>query len=401
MYYKRTISKVIQNASETFPAVLIAGPRQVGKTTVFEHNLDGRTSVSLDDMGIRNLARTDPALFFKTFTPPLLIDEVQYAPELFPHIKMIADKEKRDGLFWLTGSQMFNLMKNMTESLAGRVAVLTLQGLAQAEKTGRADSEPFLPSSELKKDIPQTSLSDVYTLIHKGSYPKLIASEKTDWNIFYGSYVYSYVERDVRRIANIGQEAAFLKFLKVAAARTGQLLNCADMARDLEVSVNTVKSWLSVLETSGLIYLLRPYSNNMTSRAVKTPKLYFFDTGLACWLTGWETPEVLQNGAMNGAMLETYLVTEIIKSYWHNGKRANVWFYRDRDKREIDLLIEKNGILHPVEIKRTAAPKLKDVKSFDTLERSGTKIGPGALVCLTDTPLPLSKNAVAMPVTYI
>jgi predicted AAA+ superfamily ATPase len=401
MYYKRTISKVIQNASETFPAVLIAGPRQVGKTTVFEHSLDGRTSVSLDDMGIRNLARTDPALFFKMFTPPLLIDEVQYAPELFPHIKMIADREKRDGLFWLTGSQMFNLMKNMTESLAGRVAVLTLQGLSQAEKTGGADSEPFLPSSELKKDIPQMSLSDIYTLIHKGSYPKLIASEKTDWNIFYSSYVYSYVERDVRQIANVGQEAAFLKFLKVAAARTGQLLNCADMARDVEVSVNTTKSWLSVLETSGLIYLLRPYSSNMTSRAVKTPKLYFFDTGLACWLTGWETPEVLQNGAMNGAMLETYVVTEIIKSYWHNGKRANVWFYRDRDKREIDLLIERNGTLHPAEIKRTAAPKLKDVRSFDTLERTGAKIGPGALVCLADTPLPLSKNVTAMPVAYI
>jgi predicted AAA+ superfamily ATPase len=401
MYYRRTISKVLQHASETFPAVLIAGPRQVGKTTVFEHNLDGRTSVSLDDMGVRNLARTDPALFFKTFTPPLLIDEVQYAPELFPHIKMIADREKRDGLFWLTGSQMFSLMKNMTESLAGRVAVLTLQGLTQAEKTGRADSEPFLPSFELKKDIPAASLLNVYTLIHKGSYPKLIASEKTDWNIFYGSYVSSYVERDVRQIANIGQEAAFFKFLKVAAARTGQLLNYADMARDVEVSVNTIKSWLSVLETSGLVYLLRPYSNNMTSRAIKTPKLYFFDTGLACWLTGWETPELLQHGAMNGAMLETYVVSEIIKSYWHNGKQANVWFYRDIDKKEIDLLIEKNGILHPVEIKRTAAPKLKDVKSFNMLKSTGADIGIGALICLTDTPLPLSKNVAAMPVTYI
>jgi predicted AAA+ superfamily ATPase len=381
--------------------VLITGPRQVGKTTVFEHNLDGRTSVSLDDISIRNLARTDPALFFKTYTPPLLIDEVQYAPELFPHIKMIADKEKRDGLFWLTGSQMFNLMKNVTESLAGRAAVLSLQGLTQAEKADRADSEPFLPSFELQKVVPLMSLADIYAAIHRGSYPKLIASEKTDWNIFYSSYVNSYVERDVRQIANIGHEAAFLKFLKVAAARTGQLLNYADMARDVEVSVNTIKSWLSVLETSGLIYLLRPYSNNMTSRAVKTPKLYFFDTGLACWLTGWETPEVLRNGAMNGAMLETYVVSEIIKSFWHNGKRANIWFYRDRDKKEIDLLIEKNGILHPVEIKRTAAPKLKDVKSFDMLKSTGAEIGLGALICLIDTPLPLSKNIVAIPITYI
>ncbi len=398
MYYKRTISPVIQNASETFPVVLITGPRQVGKTTVFEHNLDGRTSVSLDNPLIRDLARTDPALFFKTYTPPLLIDEVQYAPELFPFIKIIADQEKRNGLFWLTGSQIFSLMKNVTESLAGRAAILSLQGLSQTEITGRADTAPFLPSFELRKDVPAATLSDIYTRIWKGSFPRLIADEKVNWNLFYSSYVGSYLERDVRQIVNIGQEHAFLKFLRVAAGRTGQLLNYTDMARDVDVSVNTIKSWISVLETSGLVYLLRPYSTNMISKAVKTPKLYFFDTGLACWLTGWDTPEVLQNGAMNGAMLETYVISEIIKSYWHNGKRANIWFYRDKDKKEIDLVIEKSGTIHPVEIKRTAAPTLRDAKSFNILKGN---IGTGAVICLIDTPLPLSENIAAIPLAYV
>jgi predicted AAA+ superfamily ATPase len=398
MYYKRTISPIIQNASETFPVVLITGPRQVGKTTVFEHNLDGRTSVSLDNPAIRDLARTDPALFFKTYTPPLLIDEVQYAPELFPFIKMIVDQEKQNGLFWLTGSQMFSLMKNVTESLAGRVAILNLQGLSQAEITERADTTPFLPSFELRKDIPAATLSDVYTRIWKGSFPRLIADEKMNWDLFYSSYVSSYIERDVRQIVNIELEHAFLKFLRVAAARTGQLLNYTDMARDVEVSVNTVKSWISVLETSGLVYLLRPYSTNLTSKAVKTPKLHFFDTGLACWLTGWDTPEVLQNGAMNGAMLETYVISEIIKSYWHNGTRANIWFYRDKDKKEIDLVIEKSGTIHPVEIKRTAAPTLRDAKSFDILKGN---VGTGTVICLIDAPLPLSENIVAIPLAYV
>ncbi len=296
---------------------------------------------------------------------------------------------------------MFNLMKNVTESLAGRAAILNLQGFSQAEKLDKADTAPFLPSFELKTHAAAMSLVTVYAGIWKGSYPKLIASEKMDWDMFYNSYISTYIERDVRQIINIEQEYTFLKFLKAAAARTGQLLNYADIARDVDVSINTIKAWLSVLETSGLVYLLHPYSNNMTSRVVKTPKLYFFDTGLACWLTGWDTPEVLQNGAMNGAILETYVISEIIKSYWHNGKRANIWFYRDKDKKEIDLLIEKNGAIYPVEIKRTAAPSLKDVKNFETLKSLGINVGTGALICFVDAPLPLSENSVAVPLSYL
>ena len=401
MYYERTLFPIIENATDTFPAVLVTGPRQVGKTTIFEHNLDGRNYVSLDLPSARELAQRDPALFFKTYTPPLMIDEVQYAPELFPYIKIIIDTEKKNGLFWLTGSQIFHLMKNVTESLAGRVAILNLQGFSQAEKLGKPDITPFLPSFEIRKDVPIFSLSDVYEMIWKGSYPRLIINKNASWKLFYDSYISTYLERDVRAILNITQEHSFLQFLRAAAARTGQLLNCSDMARDVDVSVNTIKAWLSVLETSGLIFFLYPYSNNLTSRVAKTPKLYFFDTGLACWLTGWDNANVLENGAMSGAMLETYVISEIIKSYWHNGERANIYFYRDKDKKEIDLIIERRGVLHPIEIKRTASPNLKDVKNFEILKRTGRKTGIGGLICLIDTPLPLKEDVMAIPVSYL
>ena len=401
MFYKRTLSPVIKNASDTFPAVLVTGPRQVGKTTIFEHNLDDRNYVSLDLPTARELARRDPALFFKTYTPPLLIDEVQYAPELFPYIKILIDSKKKNGLFWLTGSQMFHLMKDVSESLAGRVAVLNLQGLSQAEKLGKPDLAPFLPSFEIRKDTSKLSLQDVYQLVWQGSYPRLISNENISWKLFYDSYISTYIERDVRAVLNITWEHSFLQFLKVVAARTGQLLNYTDMARDVDVSVNTVKAWVSALETSGLIFLLYPYSNNLTSRASKTPKLYFFDTGLACWLTGWDTPIVLKNGAMNGSMLETYVISEIIKSYWHNGERANVYFYRSKDKKEIDLIIEHRGVLYPVEIKRTASPSLKDIKNFEMLRNTGRKIGIGGLICLIDTILPLKDDIAAIPISYL
>ncbi|MDR3125244.1 MAG: ATP-binding protein [Endomicrobium sp.] len=404
MYYKRTLSKIIKNASTTFPAVLINGPRQVGKTTLFEYLInDKRTYVSLDDPRVRSIAKSDPALFFKTYAPPILIDEIQYVPELFPYIKMIIDKEKKNDLFWLTGSQMFYLMKNITESLAGRVAVLNLQGLSQREKNKKPDCLPFLPSFELnnKKNTPALNLEEIYAIIWKGSYPRLLTETKMKWELFYDSYINTYIEKDVKALVNIIQEHNFLNFLKIVAARTGQLLNYNSIASDIGISVNTVKSWVSILETSGLIFLLYPYSTNVTTRVVKTPKLYFFDTGLVCYLTGWDTVKVLQNGAMNGAMLETYVISEIIKSYWHNGKRARVYFYRDKNQKEIDLIIEQNNMLYPIEIKRTANPTANDVKNFNILKSFKKNIGAGAIVCLVDSPLPITKNTLAIPLTYL
>jgi predicted AAA+ superfamily ATPase len=400
-YIERTLSKVIKNATDTFPAVLVTGPRQVGKTTVLERLKEPeRTYVSLDDPQVRALAKEDPHLFLQTWKTPLFIDEIQYAPEIFPHIKMKVDKEKQKGMFWITGSQQFQLMKNVSESLAGRVAILELQGFSQAERQQR-QVQPFLPGNPLPGDWQPADVHQVYETILTGSFPGLWTIPEMQRHIFYASYLKTYLERDIRGLVNVSDEHSFLRFLRVAAARTAQLLNYSDMARDVDLSVNTVKSWVSILETSGLIYLLQPWHNSVSQRAIKTPKLYFVDTGLCSFLSGWETVATLSNGAMSGAILETHVVSEILKSYWHNGQRPAVFFYRDRDRREIDLLIEHDGLLHPVEIKRTASPKTADVKNFDILRRSGLPVGKGAIVCLYDKPFPLNSDTDIIPVSSL
>ncbi|MDR2563174.1 MAG: ATP-binding protein [Prevotellaceae bacterium] len=401
MYIERTLSKVIREATESFPVVLITGPRQTGKTTIFEQNIEpSRTYVTLDDPQIRTLAVNDPHLFLQTYRPPLFIDEIQYAPSLFPYIKMEVDKTRQKGLFWLTGSQQFNLMKDVSESLAGRVAILELQGLSQAEKNGQ-NALPFLPDTLAPDNRPTYNLYSLYETIWRGSFPELHANLNLNRTLFYSSYFKTYIERDIRQLMQVSDEHRFLTFVKTAAARTGQLLNYNDMAKDVDVSANTIKSWISVLETTGLIFLLQPYHNNIANRTLKTPKLYFFDTGLCAYLCGWETAKTLASGAMNGAILETYIVSEIVKSHRHNGLSVNIWFYRDRDKKEIDLLIERNGVLYPVEIKRSASPKTDDVKHFNALTRMGLQTGKGSLICLYDKLLPLNDQVTIVPVGYL
>jgi len=401
MYFERTLSKILQNATETFPVVLITGARQVGKTTVFERSKEPeRMIVTLDDPHVKALAKNDPLLFLQTYKPPLLIDEVQYAPELFPYIKMAVDKDRRKGMFWLTGSQPFNLMQNVSESLAGRVAILELFGLSQSEKNGRNDF-PFLPDTVTSEYRPEMDLYSLYETIFRGSFPELYANPGMNRALFYSSYLKTYIERDIRQLIQITDEHRFLTFVKTAAARTGQLLNFNDMAKDVDVSTNTIKSWISVLETSGLIFLLPSYHNNIAKRAVKTPKLYFTDTGLCSYLCAWESAETLANGAMSGAILETYVVTEILKTYRHNGLFVNLYFYRDRDNKEIDLLIERDGLLYPIEIKRSASPKIDDTKHFDVLSRLGKPAGKGAVICLYDKFLPLNNQTNIVPVSYI
>lgn len=401
MYIERTLIQTLKKASSTFPVVFVTGPRQVGKTTILEHcSEEDRTYVTLDDPQIRVLAKSDPALFFQRNTLPLLIDEVQYAPELFPYIKMIVDKEKKNGLIWLTGSQQFHLMKNVSETLAGRVAILDLQGLSQYEKFNKPFHFPFLPSKKLDK-VDNLDLKTVYNIILKGSYPALYAQKDIDRVLFYSSYLRTYLERDVRDLIKITDEQKFITFLKVVAARTGQLLNYADIARDVDTSQNTIKAWISVLQTSGLIYLLQPYHTNLTSRAIKIPKLYFLDTGLCCYLSGWDTSQTLELGAMGGAIFETYVVSEIIKSYWHNGKQPQIYFYRDREKKEIDVLIEENGKLHPVEIKKTANPTVKDIKNFSTLNKIQKPRGHGAVICFSENYIPLTDDVDIVPVSYL
>lgn len=406
MYQQRTIEKTIRKASDFFPVVMITGPRQVGKTTVFQNCADeDRRYVSLDSMTNRDLAQRDPELFLKRFPAPVLIDEVQYAPQLFPYIKQIVDTDRRAGMFWLTGSQQFRLMKNVSESLAGRIGILKLSGFSQNEKDGLPFSSPFLPAQDFLRLRAQTAkptdLKALYRSIWKGAFPKLWQADDENWELFYDGYVQTYIERDIRELSAVSNEMSFLRFMKAAAARTGQLLNYAELANDVGVSQPTVKAWMSVLQTSGLVYLLAPYSNNMTNRIVKTPKLYFTDTGLAAYLTAWKTPETLEAGAMNGAFLETYAVCEILKSYWHNGKQPNIYFYRDRDMKEIDVVLEDGGTLYPVEIKKKTNPDKKDAAAFGVLKKSGLTVAAGSVLCMADTYLPINENTNAVPLSYI
>jgi predicted AAA+ superfamily ATPase len=394
-YYDRTLTRFIQQATETFLAVLITGPRQVGKTTILKKCLESnRIFVSLDNPKIRKLAQEDPDLFFQTFHPPMLIDEIQYAPELFPYIKMIADSESQKGLFWMTGSQQFHLMKNVTESLAGRVAIFNLQGLSQAEKL-RQQSVPFSPDDMSQPKCLLDSIQ-IYEMIIKGSFPALFSQKETNTEAFYSSYLQTYLERDVRELVNISNLRDFVKFMEVVAARTGQLLNYSDIAKDIGISLNTAKSWLSILEASGIIYFLHPYFNNLTSRAIKTPKMYFLDTGLCCYISGWNSANTLEKSAVSGAMLETYAISEIIKSFWHNGRRAPIFFYRDKEKKEIDVIIETNGLLNPIEIKKTATPTLRDASNFSTI--NDFNVGKKAILCLAKEKLPLTRDISIIPI---
>lgn len=404
MYIERTLSGYLAQASKQFPVVLVAGPRQVGKTTLLQHLAkESRSYVTLDDPTLAQLARDEPALFLQRFEPPVLIDEIQYAPQLLPHIKMRVDRAKSPGLYWLTGSQQFQLMKGVSESLAGRVAIVNLLGLSLKEMQGKAGAaEPFLPTAanlhnRLKAAL-QLTLPDVYRIIWRGAFPAVALDKEMDRDLFYSSYVQTYLQRDVRDLAQVGDAGTFLKFLRAAAARTGQLLNMSDMGRDAGVSATTAKSWLSILEASGIVYLLEPYHSNATTRLIKAPKLYFLDTGLCAYLTEWSSPETLEAGAMSGAILETFVVAEVLKSYWHNGKRAPLYYYRDKDKKEVDLLIVQDETIYPLEIKKTAAPDKAALKSMQALASLAKKVGPGGVICLADTLLPITADVSAIPV---
>lgn len=403
MYIERTITDALQEASNHFPVLLITGPRQVGKTTCLRHTAKpGRTYVTLDDPQARALANEEPGLFLQKFAAPVLIDEIQYAPGLLPLIKMAVDAGAAKGDYWLTGSQQFHLMVGVSESLAGRVGVLQLLGFSAGELAGDTpEVAPFSPRHIESAAREPLGLMELYERIWRGCLPAIAIDQQMDRDLFYGSYVQTYLQRDVRALVNVGDELAFMTFLRAAAARTGQLLNMASMARDADISPNTAKQWLSVLQTSGLVYLLEPYHSNLNKRLVKAPKLYFLDTGLAAYLTRWSSAETLEAGAAAGAFFETWAVCEIIKSYWHNGKAAPIYFYRDRDQAEIDLLIVQDGTIFPVEIKKSAAPTKRDVRHFSLLEKFNMPIGPGAVLCMTQIPMPITDATWAINISQI
>nr|WP_314636082.1 ATP-binding protein [uncultured Oribacterium sp.] len=386
-YITRSLEKVVLQVSKEYPVVLISGPRQVGKTTMLKKLMEGtdRNYVSLDDLQERELAKNDPEMFLQLHKPPILIDEVQYAPELFSMIKLIVDKEHRKGDFWLTGSQIFDLMRGVQESLAGRVAVLSLSSLSQTEIYGGED-RPFQIEIEhlMKRKEGRTSadLQEIFRRLFQGSMPAVVSNEVSNNSIFYGSYLSTYIERDVRNLSDTIDSLKFLRFLTAVAARCSQMLNVNEIARDADINLKQAKDWMGILETLGIIFYLHPFSNNMLKRLVKTPKYYFYDTGLVAYLTKWSSPETLENGAMNGAILENYVVSEIRKSYLNSGKAPFMYYYRDKDAREIDIVLEQNGELNPIEIKKSANPAPEILRSFSVLEKTGLKRGKGAVICM-------------------
>lgn len=402
MYIKRTSEDVIKNLSKQFKVVLVTGARQVGKSTLLKHCDENRNYVSLDDLSERELAINEPKLFLETHKAPLIIDEIQYAPNLLSYIKLIVDKSDKKGQYWLTGSQQFHLMKNVSESLAGRVGILDLMGLSLAELSQTPNNKPFFPDleyiEERRENHKNYSTSDIFKIIYNGSFPALNNQDEfQDRNAFYSAYIRTYIERDIRDLFSISNEMKFLNFIRVVAARTGQVLKYSELANAVDISEPTAKTWLSVLVSSNIVYLLEPYYRNITKRMTKMPKIYFLDTGLCSYLTGWSSPEVIEKGAMNGAFFETFVVSEILKSYRHNGERPLIYWYRDTQQKEIDLLIERDGKLHPIEIKLTSNPNKSMLKYFNVLDNQGY----GGLICMRESDIPLREDVSAIPICYI
>lgn len=407
MYISRHAEKTVRNLSKMFGAVLVAGPRQVGKTTMLEQITSDMGYVTLDDPIVRASAEEESGTFFKDNPPPVFVDEIQKAPALFEQIKMYLDRERKKGQFFMCGSQQFKMMKGVSESLAGRIGLVTLLGFSLREAYGIECRTPFLPTEEYfaerKGQLANISYDEVWQRIHHGSMPELQENPDFDWQMFYGAYVRTYIDRDVRELSEIGDTVKFTKFMVTAAASTGQLLNLSSMARDVGISQPTAERWLSILVASNIVFLLQPYSNNITKRVVKTPKLYFLDTGLAAYLTKWNTPDVLKNGAMAGAFFESFVISEVIKSYYNAGVlEPPIYFYRDKDMNEIDLLIEEGGTLYPIEMKKHADPQKKDIHAFNLLDKiPGVQRGPGGVLCLYDKLITLRGNDKVIPISYL
>lgn len=407
-YITRHMEKVILDCSKAFSALLITGPRQAGKTTMLkmlaEREGIGRGYVSLDDLNMRDMAKNDPQLFLQLHRPPVIIDEVQYAPELFTYIKIHVDKHHTPGAFWLTGSQIYRLMRGVQESLAGRVALLHLSPLSQREITGalpRVFSVDFEALLSESKAVAPVSIPDMFERIWNGCMPGLISGQRSERDIFYSSYISTYIERDVRELSGTIDALKFNRFVTAVAARCSQLINYTALAEDADIDIQTAKSWLNILETLGIVFLLHPYSNNVLKRTIRTPKLYFYDTGLVCYLTRWSSAEVAEKGAMSGALLENFTISEIAKSYQNAGRSPYLYFYRDRDAKEIDVVLEENGKLYPLEIKKTAAPDRRITNTFAVVNRSSLERGTGAVLCLAQEFSAFDRDDLIIPIWMI
>jgi len=409
MYFHRHIEPVVERIAKRKPVLVLTGARQVGKSTMLKEVYRDINYITLNRPLVRESAKENPSLFFEVNKPPVIVDEIQKAAELFDYIKDIVDEDKKKGQFYLTGSQSMKLMKNISDSLAERAGVIKLLGISMRELARIAYRNPFVPTAEhmdaMAESDPAFDYARIVSCVHKGFFPELYETESDlyDWADYYSSYFQTYIERDIKDVLNIRDESAFIKFIKAAASLTGKTLNISTITEICAKDLKTVRTWLSVLESSGLVYLLEPYYNNFNKRLIKAPKLYFLDTGLACWLLGWNTPEQLTSGAMWGHIFESFVFAEILKSYYNDGiVKPPLYYYRDNDKNEIDLLIENGDTLYPVEIKTTGDPVKSMVKAFRCLAGvTGKKVGTGALLCLAKERLPLTDTVWTLPVHMI
>ncbi len=414
MYINRSIEKELVSLSKQFPAILITGPSQVGKKTVLNHLANDKINyVSLDNINDRALAINDPELFLEKYKYPLIIDEFQYTPELLSYIKIKVDQARLKSvysnkevstMYYLTGSQSFLSMKNITESLAGRIGIIDLYGLSAREIDNKED-RLFIPEIETlqKEKITKKTIEEIFSMIFRGSFPELYKNPEISVEKFYDSYVRTYIERDIRDLIKITDEIKFMKFMTSVAARTGQELNLNEIAADAEITNPTANDWLSILVNTGLVVLIEPYMTNIIRRVVKRPKIYFMDTGLACYLTKYLNSETLEVSAYSGHIFETYVVSLIVKSFANNGLnfKRYLYYYRDNNKKEIDLIIEYNDKLYPIEIKKSKKPDINYVKNFNVLNDTKKTIGNGIVLCMIDKISPIDKNNFCVPIEYI
>ncbi|MDR0991856.1 MAG: ATP-binding protein [Ruminococcus sp.] len=410
MYYKRHIEATIKRIAKRKPVIVITGARQVGKSTMLSKTFGDLNSVSLNRPLVRSSAFENPSLFFEQNKPPVIVDEIQKVPELFDYVKDVVDDDaEKTGQFYLTGSQSQKLMERVSDSLAGRAGIVKMLGLSCRELDGISYTKPFLPTKmhidEISKFASAFDYETLITRIHKGFFPELYKTESDldDWSDYYDSYFQTYIEKDVKEVLNIRDEIAFVKFVRACASLSGEMLNFVTLGDICGKDVGTVKSWLSVLVSSGLVYLLEPYHNNFSKRLVKSPKMYFLDTGFTCWLLGWNTPTQLVNGAAWGHIFESFVFAEILKSYYNAGKTTPpIFYYRDTDKHEIDLLIKDGDVLHPIEIKTTSDPNKSMVSAFRQIEKiPDMNLGEGAVICLAKEVLPLKDGVWIIPLNMV
>ena len=407
-YISRAIEKTFLAAVRDFKVVLVTGPRQCGKTTMMKKMAEdenrGRKYISLDDFATRKMAVESPNLFLQVYKPPVFIDEVQYAPQLFSYIKMYVDEYQQPGDIWLSGSQIFKLMENVQESLAGRVGILKMNTFSQAE-IEEVESSPFRPEIEYLiargENRKKIEMPELYERIFKGSLPDVVQHELSSRDRLYSSYIATYIERDVREISGIIDSLKFYDFVTATAAHIGQIINFRTIADAAGISVQTAKEWMQILARLGIIFFLHPYTNNLLKRTISKPKLYFYDTGLAIYLTRWSDSITLMNGSFNGAALENFVVSEIVKSYYNAGEEHYINYYRDKDAKEIDIVREINNTVYPMEIKKTGLPDARITKVFSVLENKGKTVAPGIVLCTAQNISTLGKGNYVVPIAFI